>query len=290
MVVRIVLIIITFFLSTAFSCAGDPQSEGFVDPCENPCPDDHEPVQYCPAFTECVEVEGCEAVVICAPIEDDDNELSDAGLDLACDVSISCPDGTMEVSECPEGELCTRISHCDETLICLESELLCQQQPLCPDGDRPLDDCDDEDHCYRHHHCSGPVDCLRCSDELAQDCPTETVAVDQEICEDEVLCQRIETCEETLYCADPADCLEDAECPDGTEEVDQCDEDSEFPDCLTITGCDGFLHCQGEDPFCDGIPHCPVGSEEIDPEDCIGDPYCEIISMCGHIIGCELEA
>ncbi len=287
---RITLIIIAFFLGTAMTCGSLDESASYEDGCAVECPDGYYAVDYCPAFTDCLEVDGCPELLTCAPDVSHDAGLHESDVDVDCDEPLRCPEGTLKVTHCPEGQLCTRITRCDESILCLESDLLCQQEPLCPNGDRPLDDCDDEEQCYRHNHCSGPVDCLRCDENLAEQCPEETVAVDKETCGDLFPCQRVETCDQTLWCAPFELCEDFADCPIGSHEVDACDEEEDFPSCFTLATCEGPMHCEGSHPECDGTPACPPDYSPVDLDDCLDDQLsCHIEVICGSAIGCVAD-
>jgi hypothetical protein len=287
---RILLLIIAFFFGTAMTCGGVVDSAAYEDSCPAECPSGYDEVDFCPAFTDCLELDHCADLVTCAPDLTNDAGFNDHDASVNCDEPLTCPEGTLKVSHCPEDELCTRISRCDESILCLESDLLCQQEPLCPDGDRPLDGCEDDDQCYRNNHCSGPVDCLRCDENLPDGCPDYTVAVDQDRCDDLFPCQRVETCQATLWCAPEDMCQQFEECPVGSHQVDGCDEEEEFPHCFGLTTCQGSLYCEASHPDCDGMPACPPEYSPVNLDDCLEDQLnCHIEVMCGSAIGCVAD-
>lgn len=287
--VRLLFLLLIAMFSLA--CGGN-EAIGSEE-CELLCPEGQRIVERCPAFEECETLVSCGEIVLCAPAVDGDGE-EEGSAGGSCQEPPSCPAGSMEVESCPDEGVCTWINMCEVALICLELPDACAQEPLCPDGDRGVTDrsCPADDPvCYGHFHCSGPVVCLRC-EELAESCPEEMVAVEEEECgEERELCERVDTCEETLFCQAPICEDPEAPCPEPTIRWEECSE--EESSCFALEDqCEETYFCgipEEEQEDCRAIPVCPEGTLEADLERCLLDGECELIAKCNQLIGCLPE-
>lgn len=284
-------IVVGIFVAVA-GCVELPEKMEPGDDCPDDCPAGMVAVDRCPAFTQCQEYPGCEDPAICAPeeaVNDENDERRPPG-EVDCDQPVECPAGSVEVDECEPGDVCTRVTVCDADKLCKEDAAYCAEVPKCSDDNRAVDHCEglDEEYCGLEHHCSGPVYCLECYDELPDECPEGTQPVDEsEECDDEtVVCEQVETCEETLTCA--SECIEDPECPGELEEVDECGDDEEGPECMELPGCDGVVSCAAAEEDCDEVPECEDGYEEVEVDQC-WEGECEWVVKCGAFVACQGE-